>query len=44
VAAATAGSWIGDGGEVGQQVRGFGVQELARVGLDEVSHGDWDRG
>ena len=32
MAAATAGSWIGDGGEVGQQVRGFGVQELARVG------------
>jgi hypothetical protein len=44
VAAATAGSWIGDGGEVGQQVRGFGVQELARVGLDKVGQGGWDRG
>jgi hypothetical protein len=36
VAAATAGSRIGNGGQVGQQVRGLGVLELTRVGLSEV--------
>jgi hypothetical protein len=35
VAAATGRSRVGDGGEVGQQVRGIGVLKLARVGLGE---------
>jgi hypothetical protein len=39
VAAPGAGSWVGDGGEVGEQVRGFGFLELARVGLGEVGEG-----
>jgi hypothetical protein len=44
VAAATGRSRIGDGGAVGQQVRGVGVLKLARVGLGEVGQGGWDRG
>jgi hypothetical protein len=36
VATATGRSRIGDGGEVGQQVPGFGVLKLARVGAGEV--------
>jgi hypothetical protein len=44
MAAATGGSWIGDGGQVGQQVGGVGVLVLERVGLGEVSQGGWDRG
>jgi hypothetical protein len=43
VAAATSRSRVGDGGEVGQQVRGVGVLELARVGMGEVGEGGWDR-
>jgi hypothetical protein len=41
VAAATGRSRIGNGGEVGQQLRGVGVLELTLVGMGE---GDWDRG
>jgi hypothetical protein len=37
-------SRVGDGGEVDQRVRGVGVLKLARVGLDEVGQGGWDRG
>jgi hypothetical protein len=43
VAAATGSSWVGDDGEVGQQVRGFSVLELAVVGGGEVGQGSWDR-
>jgi len=43
VAAATGRSRVGDGGEVGQQVRGVGVLQLARVGMGEVGEGGWDR-
>jgi hypothetical protein len=43
VAATTGRSRVGDGSEVGQQVRGVGVGELARVGLGEVGQGRWDR-
>jgi hypothetical protein len=42
VAAATGGSRIRDGGQVGQQVRGFRVLELAGLGAGEV--GGWDQG
>ena len=44
VAAATGSARVGDGGEVGQQVRGVGVVELERVGVGEVGQGGWDRG
>jgi hypothetical protein len=44
VAAATGRSRVGDGGQVGQQVRGVGVLKLARVGVGEVGQGGWDRG
>ena len=44
VAAATGSSRIGDGGEVGQQVRGVGVLELVRLGIGEAGKGGWDRG
>jgi hypothetical protein len=43
VAAATGRSRVGDGGEVGQQVRGVGVLELDRVGVGEGGEGGWDR-
>jgi hypothetical protein len=43
VAAATGRSRIGDGGEVGQQVRGVGVLERTRVGRGEKGQGGWDR-
>jgi hypothetical protein len=44
VAAATGGSRVGDGGEVGQQVRGVAVLELTRVAMGEVGQGGWGRG
>ena len=44
VAAATGSSRVGDAGQVGQQVWGFGVLELAAVGVDELGEGGWDRG
>jgi hypothetical protein len=44
VAAATGGSRVGDGGQVGQKVRGVGVLKLDRVGVGEVGEGGWDRG
>ena len=44
VAATTGSSRVGDGGKVGQQVWGFGVLELAAVGLDKVGEGGWDQG
>jgi hypothetical protein len=44
VAVATGRSRVGDGGEVGQQVRGFAVLELAGIGVGEVGEGGWDRG
>jgi hypothetical protein len=44
VAAATGTSGVGDGGEVGQQVRGVGVLELGRVGVGELGERGWDRG
>jgi hypothetical protein len=42
VAAATGCSRIGDGGEVGEQVRRFGF--LEGVGVGECGEGGWDRG
>jgi hypothetical protein len=42
MAAATTGSRVGDGGQVSQQVTGFGV--LERVGVGELGEGGWDRG
>jgi hypothetical protein len=44
VAAPTGRSRIGNGGEVGQQVRGFSVLELAGTGVGEVGERGWDRG
>jgi hypothetical protein len=44
VAAATGRSRIGDGGQVGQQVRGCGVLKLAGLGVGEAGEGSWDRG
>jgi hypothetical protein len=44
VAAATGSSRVRDGGEVGQQVRGFGVVELAGFGVGELGERGWDRG
>jgi hypothetical protein len=44
VAAATGRSRIGNGGEVGQQLRGVGVLKLTLVGMGEVGEGGWDRG
>jgi hypothetical protein len=41
VAAATGTARVRDGGEVGQQVWGFGVLELTGLGVGE---GGWDRG
>jgi hypothetical protein len=41
---ATGSARVGDGGEVGQQVRGVGVLELERVGVGEVGQGGWERG
>jgi hypothetical protein len=43
VAAATGSSRIGNGGQVGQQVRGVAVLEWGRVGMGEVGQGGWDR-
>jgi hypothetical protein len=43
VAAATGSSRVGDAGQVGQQVWGFGVLELAAVGVDQLGKGGWDR-
>jgi hypothetical protein len=42
VAAPTVTSRVADGGQVGQQVRGFGV--LKRGGVGELSESGWDRG
>ena len=42
VAAATGGSRIGDGGKVGEQVRGLGL--LEGVGVGELGQGGRDRG
>jgi hypothetical protein len=44
VPAATGRSRIGNGGEVGQQVRGFSVLELAGTCVGEVGERGWDRG
>jgi hypothetical protein len=44
VAAATGRSRVGDAGQVGQQVRGFGVLELAGSGVGELGERGWDRG
>jgi len=44
VAAATGRSRVGDGGEVGQQVRGVAVLELTRVAMGGVVERGWDRG
>jgi hypothetical protein len=44
VAAATGGSRVGDGGEIGRQVRGVAVLELTRVAMGEVGQGGWGRG
>jgi hypothetical protein len=44
VAAATDRSRVGDGGQVGEQVRGVGVLKLGRVGVGQVGQGGWDRG
>ncbi len=43
VAAATRGPGVGDGGQVGQQVRGFGVLELAGIGVGQLGQRGWDR-
>jgi hypothetical protein len=43
VAAATGRSQVGDGGEVGRQVRGFVVLELAGIGVGELGQRGWDR-
>jgi hypothetical protein len=44
VAAATGSSRVGDAGQVGQQVRGFGVLELAGIGVGELGERGGDRG
>jgi hypothetical protein len=44
VAAATGSSWVGDAGQIGQQVWGFGVVELAGGGVGELGERGWDRG
>ena len=44
VATATGSSRVGDAGQVGQQVRGFGVLELAGIGVGELGERGWDRG
>jgi hypothetical protein len=44
VAAARGSSRVGDAGQVGQQVWGFGVGELAGVGVGEGGEGGRDRG
>jgi hypothetical protein len=44
VAAATGSSRVGDAGQVGQQVRGFDVVELAGIGVGELGQRGWDRG
>jgi hypothetical protein len=42
VTAATRGAWVGDGGQVGQQVTGLG--HLQRDGIGKLGEGRWDRG
>jgi hypothetical protein len=42
VAAAGMRPGVGNGGKVGQQVRGFGLLELTRVAVSEVGQGGWD--
>jgi hypothetical protein len=44
VAAAMGAARVGDTGEVGQQVRGFGVLELAGIGAAELGERGSDRG
>jgi hypothetical protein len=44
VAAATGSSRVGDAGQVGHQVRGFGVFELAGIGVGDLGERGWDRG
>jgi hypothetical protein len=44
VAAATGRSRVGDGGQVGEQVRGVAVLELTRVGRGEMGQSGRDRG
>jgi hypothetical protein len=44
VAAATGGPGVGHGGQVGQQVRGFGLFELVGIGVGELGERGWDRG
>jgi hypothetical protein len=44
VTATTGSSRIRDTGQVGQQMRGFGVGELAGVGAGERDEGGWDGG
>src|SRR6266511_1816830 len=43
VAAATRGPGVGDGGQVGQQVRGFGGWEVGGIGVGELGQRGWDR-
>jgi hypothetical protein len=43
VAAATGRSRVGDASQVGQQVRGFGVLELAGSGVGELGERGWDQ-
>jgi hypothetical protein len=42
VAAATGSSWVGDAGQVGEQVQGFAVVE--RLGMGKLGQGGSDRG
>jgi hypothetical protein len=42
MAAATRGSWVGDAGQVGEQVRSLGF--LERVGIAQRVKTRWDRG
>jgi hypothetical protein len=44
VAAATGRPGVGDGGQVGQQMRGFGVLELAEIAVGKLGERGWDRG
>jgi hypothetical protein len=44
VAAATGSAQVGDAGQVGQQVWGFGVRKLAGIGAGELGERGWDRG
>jgi hypothetical protein len=44
MAAATGSSRVGDGGQVGQQVRGFGVLEVTGIGVGVLGERGRDRG